>query len=86
MNSISRQLEKSLARGPVPRNDMLEKETMAKDEAIPLGRKASRLLPMVQPTSSYGNGRKKPLSNGKKWRYWSLLRFSSPRIIALSTG
>ena len=34
MNGISRQLEKSLARGPVPRNDLLEKETQAKDEAI----------------------------------------------------
>ena len=34
MNSISRQLEQSLARGPVPRNDLLEKETFAKDEAI----------------------------------------------------
>ena len=34
MSGISRQLEKSLARGPVPRNDLLEKETQAKDEAI----------------------------------------------------
>ena len=34
MNSISRQLEQSLARGPVPRNDMLERETQAREEAI----------------------------------------------------
>ncbi len=30
MNSISRKLEQSLARGPVPRNDLLEKETINK--------------------------------------------------------
>ena len=34
MNSISRKLEQSLARGPVPRNDLLERETQAREEAV----------------------------------------------------